>query len=540
MKKIELQKRDKENTHLLSMLSKTATAAIITLITILPRTNQQLIATIILGGPSSYKFINSGLYDLSLRDPLLSPNGMRQQYILGREIQALFPVIQEIPLQHLTAITDPTNNITQSARSFYRGLLYNRMSQKVTGINSPTSADAILDPPYAGYDLNITSEYAIPEAFYPDPVNSYDNDDFITMSDFSVKCSGAFQEMLKSRVMYSRKSYKLINKLKERVTSDLRVNATFNDLDAFETFYNVAIDFYLQNADFINNMNPQKLDLLRRATLINYYSQFSGDDKDGHKIFTTSLFSHLIKRIQTDIANVSIGNNTDGNGGQKSFEQILDLIQDPHLEKDPEGSKYPHFVSYHVDKQVFFALLNSYGLTNQQCNYDLIMDPNLVNNTCKKFPLPSSSFILNISKYDNQSKTAKIRAYYNGEEVSSCGDFTMAGRVGNATESFGEDFMSCDLDTFLKFVNSTLLSSEFDSLCRFGNETSLNAYKAMQLVVLLVLFLAFLVFLMSACLIREKRKKEILQFTKEIQERRMTRYHLGVIANSLQKKLKSR
>lgn len=378
------------------------------------------------GARTAFVYFPNATTIRDLGSGILTPNGHRMHYMLGKQIRKQYPSIfnDNLTSKDVEILASSVERTHLSALSQMAGLFPLGQGKNITS-KDPDS----WTPQFQGY--NVTSDigdFALPAGYRPVPINiiSIEQDFLFLPKEGKISCPAGYKLDVKAR----KESYAKFN----YVVGDLG--------EQLENIGFSSKTLYLTDAWDINTLGQFSSEI---KCYINYYGKVPDELPlaiwDRLERFNAFKFfmDYYDRRIVTY-------------KGEMSARAFLAGMEE-FVNEGPNRKKFRLFSGHDTS---LYPYTIGFNLTDLQCNLDLVQGRN-VTRRCEKAPGFASNYIFELaSKHDQYY----VRILYNNVPVKICKDFD-------------DDY--CEFLTFRKVFSDLMINNEVPFLDICGNEEALNS-----------------------------------------------------------------
>ena len=392
-------------------------------------------------------YLKSGFYE-DLGYNQLTPNGQRQQYLLGNQIRVenlhLFNSLQDRSKVETYSRRAEAN--LDSAFSHLSGLFPPGTGLKVSG---NTFNKEITYPPYRPFkpSLDLKTIYSVPNGASFWPIHSFfGKDDNLFNYEIGKVCPVAKYDAAQQSRALIISSERILNKIggmveKSGLDPKTLFNQTGYDFESLALLSKALRAWYYHEGVYLANLNKSQTELLR--VVETYYYMALYFPSDGFlKLYTHNITKIVYKRLLGFLPNTT-------KCGPKNKKKLL------VKQNEQQGAQFGDrnvYLGFSSDEMTILPFLVKIGKTSRQCLRSIIVNPALLNTTrnkCITVPDPASTLLITLNK--NVSKTEKspifeVLVTLNGSPV----DFCRSSNTANSTNH------PCPLTEFL-----TVLKNDF-------------------------------------------------------------------------------
>lgn len=364
---------------------------------------------------------------------ILTPNGHRMHYMLGKQLREKYPHIFNSALEtkDVELLASAVERTHLSAFSQILGLF-----PFGSGLNISTTDEDSWIPEYQGFNVSYMQlgNYSLPAGYRPYPlkITSIEQDFLFLPAEGKFSCPNGYKLDVKSRKVAYKKFDYVIGDLGEQlekigISSKLYLEDRWDigTLGAFSSEIKCYINYY----GHIPPEMPQEIwNRLRHFNDFKFYMDF----------YDKRLITYK---------------------GEISARAILEGLE-AFVSDSPSKKKFRLFSGHDTG---LYPHTMAFNLTDLQCNLDLIQG-RTPTRRCEGAPGFASNYIYELATKDDRYY---VRVLYNNVPVKICNETA-------------EDY--CEFETFRKIYTKILLSAEESFLTICGNEKAINAVKNKEII----------------------------------------------------------
>lgn len=375
----------------------------------------------------------------------IMPNGMRQQFALGKQIAKnysdLFSTIKD-PLSELKIYTSNSESCVLSAQAHLLGIYPQNQGQKITSQNKD-----VLNPPFQFLDvIQPGDDFGIEKGYFPVAYSVRNSsDDDIFMEDLMSTCS-----MLKRNTTIAyHENVKEFEKWEKNIFENLNKKLKSEGFDP---------EFYFKKGEFGFEDIVDFWDSV--TSYIYYFGQI-------YKGMTDELY-------QSISAAASINKILFMNDKSKLYTtKITDLVLKA-MDNFEDKTSHPYkYIGFSAGDTNIMSFLTSLGLTSIKCLKTKILSPS-PQSQCKLLPAFAGNLIFELNKpSSNKNNIYYVRMLYNGKPLKIC--------------EKGTEY--CEFSEFALFASENFIEENFDQYCT----KNVKDYKTVAYIIVNLLILGVIV-----------------------------------------------
>lgn len=398
-------------------------------------------------------------YEEKLGKGFLTPNGMRQHYILGKQIRAnyekLFQPTKEFDYNKIEMFSSSSKRARLSAISHLLGLFKLEDGWRITGNNKKVQI-----PPFEPLTVGLEEEsFSLQSGYMPQLINieTDPSKEQLFMQHISQSCPKA-QTIRKT---YPEKEY---SKKKTTIFKEVESMLKKNNFDPFkitgnsewslktlsklsDNFYGHYYYFGEHYKDEERSVSQELFDRIRLVT--SWKRAIYNSYQNMNKVMTTRLAEKIIESMKNKINALNTGQND-------------------------ESKVYVGFSGHDTN---LYPLILNLGLSNIECITEELKT-GISQENCEKNPEVASNLLFELSQELN-SNNFYVKIIYNGKSI----DYCPRRLVKNG----------CSFDQFERFMKERFIYEDFNNFCELEQSNNNKKFYLGTIIILIGLVIAFLI-----------------------------------------------
>ncbi len=310
----------------------------------------------------------------------LSPNGARQQYLLGLELADRYPQVfnqlafnfSEHETGQFRALAKSSGVTRASAQALLQGLLRNRKGPQVSVTNPEVFA-----PPFRYHVMDSLNSSTLPTDLLLGTVLSYSQLAYNLLGEFEAACEEAARDL----ASYSRENFKAFADLPLPADDYIMpwlASTEAPDLEDYLLYYHFVAASRASKREAV--IEETRFQQLRKIALLNLTSQISDESRRLSRLKTKEVYTELKK----------LGNHSTEHPAVRNASVM------------------------HLSDDQFVSVMAHLQMTSTECLASLIRQKNFAETeACRGFPPYSSTIVFEFLS-DNNSEL-QLRILYNGQ-----------------------------------------------------------------------------------------------------------------------------